>query len=63
MCFQKKTAQKIWPNGALSMIWDSSENQFGRPIKKSTKLSKFFLKIRPPPPPRENPRSAPDPNQ
>ena len=37
-------------------LQESSENQFGRPKKRSTKLSIFFLKIRPP---RENPRSTP----
>ena len=45
------------------MLWESSKNQFGRPKKKKkvVKILENFLKIRPPPPPRENPRSAPAP--
>ena len=48
-----------------SLLWESSENKFGRPKKRSTK---FFRKYdpppqRPPPPiphqPRQLPRSAP----
>ena len=37
--------------------WESSENQFGRHLKKGRQNFKKFLKIRPLP--RENPRSAP----
>ena len=46
--------------GAKKVLWESSKNQFGRPKKKKkvVKIFEFFLKIRPPPP-RENPRSAP----
>ena len=41
------------------MLWESSKNQFGRPKKKKGRQNfrKFFEN--PPPPPRENPRSAP----
>ena len=35
------------------------KNQYGRPKKGSTKILKVFWKSAPPPP-RENPRSAPD---
>ena len=41
------------------MVWESSEDQFGRLKKKGRQKFNFFLKIRPPPPPREIPRSAP----
>ena len=43
------------------VVWESSENQVGQPPKKVDKLFKFFLKIRPTPPPplREIPKSAP----
>ena len=67
-----KTGAEIWQNSALgelekaaqkfgkTVLWESSKNQFGRPKKKKiVKILENFLKIRPPPPPRENPRSAP----
>ena len=48
-------------NRDKTVLWESSKNQFGRPKKKKKVVKVFdnFLKIRPPPP-RENPRSAPD---
>ena len=50
-------AHKILTKQSLLVIWESSENHFGRPRKKgSTKFSKFFWKSFPS---RENPRSAP----
>ena len=39
------------------MFCESSENQFGQP-KKKVRIFDFFLKVHPPPPPRENPRSV-----
>ena len=38
-----KKTQKIWPKQGL-LLWESSENQFGRPKK-----GRQFLKVRPPP--------------
>ena len=53
-----KTAfwSKFVQNRVVLKLWESSENQFGRPVKRSTKFAKFFLKIRSPF--LENPRSA-----
>ena len=42
-------------NRVFLVLWENSENQFGRPRKKVEKIFESFLKIRPP---RENPRSA-----
>ena len=39
------------------LFWESSENQIGRPKKGRQSFKKSFEN--PPPPPRENPRSAP----
>ena len=46
-------------NRGKTVLWESSKNQFGRPKKKKGRqnFGKFFEN--PPPPPRENPRSAP----
>ena len=38
---------KFGQNGAFIVIWESSENQFGRP-KKIDKIFENFSKIRPP---------------
>ena len=60
-------AQKIGQNRVFVVIWESSENPFGR-FKKGWQsffgVDKIFFKSArgrplPPPPPRENPRSAP----
>ena len=40
--------RKIWPNQGLLVLWESSENQFGRPKKRSTKFLKY------PPPSRKH---------
>ena len=42
------------------MLWESSKNQFGRPKKKKKGRQNFGKFFENPPPPRENPRSAPD---
>ena len=44
-------------NRGKTVLWESSKNQFGRPKKKGQNFRIFFEN---PPPPRENPRSAPD---
>ena len=52
--------RKSGRNSVFLVLWQSSENQFGRPKKKGRQNFRFFLKNPPPPPPpRENPRSAP----
>ena len=52
-----KRAQKFRQNRGKTRLWESSKNQFGRPKKKGRQnFGKFFAN---PPPPRENPRSAP----
>ena len=42
------------------MLWESSKNQFGRPKKKKKGRQNFGKFFENPPPPRENPRSAPE---
>ena len=57
ICLRRR---KICQNRGKTVLWESSKNQFGRPKKKKVvKILENFLKFRPPPPPRENPRSAP----
>ena len=34
--------QKIWSNGVFIVIWESSENQFGRPKKMVDKIFNFI---------------------
>ena len=53
ICLRRR---KFGQNRDKTVLWQSSENQFGRPKKSSTNFSKV-LKICPP---GENPRSAPD---
>ena len=64
MFFQKFacSAENLAKVVANTVLWESSKNQFGQPKKKVVKFLEIFLKIRPPPPPRENPRSAPATN-
>ena len=54
ICLRRR---KFCQNRGKTVLWESSKNQFGRPKKKVVKILEIFLKI--PPPPRENPRSAP----
>ena len=49
--------RKFGQNRVFLVIWESSDNQFGRPNKRSTKFSIYLSKIRPAP--REIPRTAP----
>ena len=54
----RETNLKLWKRAGkepkfghyrvVRVIWESSENQFGRPKKRSTQIL-IFLKIRPPP--------------
>ena len=55
ICLRRR---KFTHNRGKTVLWESSKSQFGRPNKKVVKILENFLKIRPPPP-RENPRSAP----
>ena len=53
-------AHKICPKqGLLRALRERAENKFDRPKKTVDKIFKRFFENRPPPPPRENPRSAP----
>ena len=52
-------AQKTRPKQGFLVLWESSKNQFGRPKKSRPNFLKIFENSLPPPPSRENPRSAP----
>ena len=45
-CLRRKKFDK---NRVYVMLWESSEDRFGRPKKRSTKFSNFFLKSAPSP--------------
>ena len=55
ICLRRR---KFCQNRGKRVLWETSKNQFGRPKKKKSRqnFGKFFEN---PPPPRENPRSAP----
>ena len=42
-------AEHLAKHGVFLLLYESSENQFGRPKKKVIKIFENFLKIRPPP--------------
>ena len=48
------SARKFDQNRVFLMLWESSENHFGRPKKKVDKIFKNFLKSAPPPPSRKS---------
>ena len=55
----KNAVRKFSQNRGKTVLWGSSKNQLGGPKKK--RLSKFWkIFWKSAPPPRENPRSAPD---
>ena len=44
---RQNCAKKLGQNGVFILIWESSENQFGRPITKVDKIYNFFF-VNPP---------------
>ena len=57
ICLRRR---KFCQNRRKTVLWESSKNQFGRPKKKKKGRQNFGKFFENPPPPRENPRSAPD---